>query len=119
VFDTSAEDGFSCVIRIARLERYQEFERAIKWHEITERVAVRLPKIYEIGQIDGHHYVVYKRLLGYDLEKIYSSLSIQENKRVAEEVAEIQQKISLLDRRFFERIFPWYEVVQRIISRSE
>lgn len=118
VYDVSAA-GFSCVIRIARLERNQEFKRGIKWHEIIESVGVRLPKIFEVGEINGHHFAVYERLKGDDLENVYSLLSVHEKRSLAEEVAEIQRKISVVDQCFFEKTIPWYDFLQGIISRSE
>jgi aminoglycoside phosphotransferase (APT) family kinase protein len=119
VFDVSAENGFSCVIRIARPERTQEFERGIKWHAEIESLGVRLPQIYEVGEINDHHFAVYERLMGDDLENLYPSLSAQEVKRIAEEVAEIQRSIQTLDKRLFGRTNSWEEVLRGVISRSE
>lgn len=119
VFDISTGDGFTCVIRIARPKRTHEFVRGIKWHEIIESVGVQLPKIFEIGEIGGHHFAVYERLEGDDLENVYSSLSVPERKKIAEEVAEIQQKISTVSMGHFEIIPPWHDFLQGIVSRSE
>jgi len=119
VFDVSTVNSCSFVIRIARPERSQELESGIVWHKEIERVGVRLPKIYEFGRFDDHYYGIYERLKGDDLENIYSSLSVHEWKSLAEEVAEIQRKISSLDGALFEKISPWYGVLQKIIRRSE
>ncbi|NOY99357.1 MAG: aminoglycoside phosphotransferase family protein [Chloroflexi bacterium] len=119
VFDVLADDDFSCVIRIARPERTKEFERGIFWHEKIELTGVRLPQILEVGEINGHHFAVYERLKGDDLENVYSSLSAQEKRGIAETVAGIQQRISSLDQGLFERIYSWAEVLRGIVSRSE
>jgi len=119
VFDISTENGYSIVIRIARPERTQEFERGIRWHEIIEGVGVQLPKIFEIGEINGHRFAVYERLKGDDLENVYQFLSAQEKKSIAEEVADIQHKISRVDQGHFERIIPWHDFLLMIIARSE
>ena len=119
VYDVAAEDGLSCVIRIARPERSSEFRRGIKWHKIIERVDVRLPEIIEMGVIDSHDFTVYERLPGDDIENVYSSLSNQEKKSLAEEVAEIQRRISLVDQQHFERILHWKDYLLEIVARSE
>ena len=84
VFDVLADNDFSCVIRIARPDRRKEFERGIVWHEKIELIGVRLPQIFEIGEINGHHFAVSERLKGDDLENVYSSLSAQEKRSIAE-----------------------------------
>lgn len=119
VYDVTTYDDFPCVIRIAIPERTDEFKRGLFWHEKIERAGVRLPLIYEIGEIDNHHYAVYERLEGDDLENVYSSLSAQEKRMIAEEVAEIQKRISLLDQAMFQQANPWDEVLRDIIVRSE
>lgn len=119
VYDVRTYDDVSCVIRIARPERREEFERGLFWHEKIERTGVRLPYIYEVGEINNHYFAVYERLKGDDLENVYSSLSTQEKRDLAEEVAEIQQRISTLDHALFQRANPWDEVIRGIIARSE
>ncbi len=119
VFDILADGDFPCVIRIAKPERAKEFVRGLFWHKEIGLLGVRLPQIYEVGEIKGHHFAVYERLQGEDLEKVYSALSAQEKRNIAEEIAETQQKVSALNRSLFEQIYSWKEVLLSIVSRSE
>jgi len=119
VFDARTRDGLLCVIRIAIPERADEFKRGIYWHEITADQGVRLPQIYALGEYKDHLYAIYERLRGDDLENVYPSLSNHEKSCIAKEVAEVQGKITHINRAFFKRVSTWEEVLQDIISRSE
>lgn len=119
VFDVLAKHDFSCVIRIARPERKKEFQRGIFWHQKIENIGIRLPKIFDIGGIKDHPYIVLERLKGDDLENVYASLSTLEKRNIAEKVSGIQQKIALLDPNLFEQIYPWETVLGGIVARSE
>jgi aminoglycoside phosphotransferase (APT) family kinase protein len=119
VFDARTEDGTSCVIRIAVLERSDEFKRGIYWHAIIANQGVCLPQIYNLGGFKGFPYAIYERLKGDDLENVYPSLSNLEKSFIAKEVAEIQRKITAIDQSFFEPIPPWWDVLREVISRSK
>jgi Ser/Thr protein kinase RdoA (MazF antagonist) len=119
VYDVSTDSGLSYVVRIARPERTTEFESGIFWHKQIEDLGVRLPRILAEGDIDGHHYAIYERLKGDDLEHVYPFLTEAQKCAIAGEVAEIQHAIGGLDRRLFAKIDPWIEVLQGIIQRSE
>jgi len=58
-------------------------------------------------------------LPGDDLEEIYPVLSAKARKRIAQSVADIQQKIGELDPSNFVNSPKWGEVLQRILRRSE
>ncbi len=119
VFDVVTEENCSLVVRIARPERNKELENGIYWQEILETLDIPLAHIYHTGRINKHAYAVYERLLGSDLEDAYPSLSTQKKKEVAIQVAEIQQEISLLSKKHFETVYPWRDVINSIIGRSE
>lgn len=119
VFDVLTDDDSTCVIRLARPDRRKEFERGLFWHGKIELTGVRLPKILEFGEINGRYFAVYERLKGDDLENVYSSLSSQEKRNIAEKVAEVQQRVSSLDRGLFAKIYSWEEVLQGVVARSE
>lgn len=119
VFDVVADDGFQYVVRIARPERRKEFERGIYWHKNIARLGVPLPNLFHYGELLSHHYAIYERLLGDDLENVYSLLSAQEKDDIAQKIAEIQKSISFLERKLFERVYPWVEVLRWIVDRSE
>jgi aminoglycoside phosphotransferase (APT) family kinase protein len=119
LYDVAADDGNSFVIRIARPERAVEFKQGLIWHRVIDEIGVQLPKIIEAGEFEGYHFAIYERLLGDDIENVYSSLSIQEKRFLAEEVAEIQRKISIIDQQYFDIILSWKDLVLQIVSRSE
>ncbi len=119
VFDVITEDNCPYVVRIARPERNAELERGLYWQEKLEDLDIPLPQIYHAGKVDNHAYAIYERLPGSDLENIYPTLSIQQKRDVAFQVAKIQQKVHLLRKRHFETISPWVDVINSIVSRSE
>jgi aminoglycoside phosphotransferase (APT) family kinase protein len=110
VFEVITEDDCPYVVRIARPERNAELERGIYWQEKLEGLDIPLPQIYETGKIDNH---------ASDLEDVYPSLSRQQKRELAFQVAKIQQKVHLLSKQHFESAHPWLEVINSIVDRSE
>jgi len=119
VFDVVTKENVPYVVRIARPERRFEFERGIYWQERLESIGIPLPKIYHKGIVNNHPYAVYERVPGSDLENVYSSLSTQEKRDIANTVAELQQKVHLLGRQHFDNIDCWVDVIYAIVKRTE
>lgn len=119
VFDVATEDEFSCVVRITTPDRKEELEAGLQWQQKLEGVGVPLPTVYQVGQIEEYPFVIYERLPGDDLEEIYPVLSTKARKRIAQSVADIQQKVGELDPLDFVNSPKWGEVLQLILRRSE
>ncbi len=85
----------------------------------SRAVGIPLPEIYHTGAVNNHLWSVYERLPGTDLEDAYPSLSTLGKRDIAHAVAKIQQKVHLLDKHHFQRIYPWVDVIHTIVKRSE
>jgi hypothetical protein len=119
VYDVSVNNGISCVLRVARPKRHSEFNRGMYWHSKIENLGLPLPEMFATGVSKGHPYALYQRLEGDDLENVYSSLSFQALKEIAWTLTGFQVKVAKLGIKHFERTYPWIEVLEAIVNRSE
>lgn len=119
VVSVETSGGSEYVIRIATPERKSELVDGLLWHKRLDDLGVPLPTIYDSGEINGFHFVLYERLPGDDLESIYSSLGANSKKEIAASVAWIQERVAALDKEYFNEYPAWPDVITGIIDRSE
>ena len=119
VVSVKTPQGDDYVVRIATPERKQELLDGLLWHGRLDDLGVPLPSLHDSGEIDGHHFALYDRLPGEDLENIYSSLEPQSKRKIAVSVAQVQQTVSKLDKAYFGDYPAWPDAVNGILDRSE
>lgn len=119
------------MVRIAKPSRRKELQGGLYWHAKLEEVGVPLPRLLGSGEVEGYPFAVYERLLGTDLEKIYSTLHEADRKRFAEGVAGIQRKVGTLPRALgyghalsyddscLAKFSSWQDVLTGILDRTE
>lgn len=97
VYDVETDDSEKLVVRLARPDLKYFFEGALKWYDILKGQNVPLPTLY-YSTLDeakfGFPVMIMERLLGTDLDQVYSSLSAEQKHRIAEKIIAIQQSVA-------------------------
>ncbi|MGA2441693.1 MAG: phosphotransferase [Tepidisphaeraceae bacterium] len=94
VYDVVLTDGRNVVARIAVEENRRQIEGGIFWSGVLRRIGVPLPALlFADAKGDPFAYMVPERLPGTDLANIYDGLSLEQKQTLAEQLAEIQDRV--------------------------
>lgn len=99
VYDVETDEGEKIVIRLARPDLKYFFEGALSWYEPLQRINVPLPSLYFSAVNDGKFgfpVMIMERLLGKDLDEVYTQLSTVQKHRIADQIIAIQQAVATL-----------------------
>ena len=84
------------VVRATTPERKFLFDGALHWYDRLKAVGVPLPNCCGSGEVNGVHFMLLEHLPGKDLGEVYPLLSAELKKRIAEQVTEVEEKVSQL-----------------------
>lgn len=99
VFDVLTTDGRRVVARLARRGQEDTFASAVYWHQLLAPRGVPLPALLAVDvqpSRGSFPYMLMERLPGRDLGEEYLSLSISQKRRLAQQLARIQESVSEL-----------------------
>jgi Ser/Thr protein kinase RdoA (MazF antagonist) len=99
VFDVLTVDGRRVVVRLARSGQEGTFASAMYWHQRLVPRGVPLPALLAVDvkpSRGSFPFMLMDRLPGRDLGEEYLSLSVSHKRRLAEQLAHIQQCVSEL-----------------------
>ena len=120
VFDVTTTSGDSYVVRITSPARKGELDTGLYWHRILVKIDVPLSKLYQTDVVDNRPFAIYERLPGADLEEVYPTLTSTAKRNIAHTVADIQQRVHQLDKRYLlEPPSDWRDILETILRRSE
>lgn len=131
VYDVELADGQKVVARLGRGEQQDDVAGALAWHRMLEPIGVPLAKLlgYGLETTDGAYpFLLLERLPGRDLAYEYVSLSSEQKRTLARQIAGIQRQVGQLppgpgygfagsyeDRNLH---VSWQDVVQASLERS-
>ena len=127
VYDVTTVTGVRFVVRIGTPDSRAQFAGARYWSRILRPLGVPLPELLGEGELRGFPYLVLTRLPGHDLENVYSKLTRNDRRAIAEEVCRVQRIVHALppgkgfgyahsdDGPFQDT---WASVIDRLLARS-
>jgi aminoglycoside phosphotransferase len=127
VYAARAPGGEERVVKLGLAAQRDDFAGAVHWSQTLRPLGVPLPELIAHGEHRGLPYVVLEYLQGQDLAFVYSRLSSQERKTIAERVFEVQEVVATIPAQGgygFLRIpgerlhSSWRDVVDASIARS-
>lgn len=99
VYDAIGADGRKIVARLAQPGGAGSLAGAVYWYERLRPLGVPLPELlgYDLtGQKFGYPYLLLERLPGRDLGLVYATLNVDQKRRLAREIAQLQKIVSTL-----------------------
>ena len=131
VYDVVTESGRNVVVRMALPEHQGNLAGGVYWSERLRPIGVPLPTIpyHDLdASITPFPSLILERLPGTDLGEVYSGLTVDEKRRLADEVVRIQHLVGTLPMgngfgyvESYEKGFPcrtWSELVHGVLARS-
>lgn len=95
VYKIIFEDNTNLVVRLNTPDKLDQYKSAIYWHEKLNPVNIPLPKIYASNTKQGTiPYLIMEYIDGKDLGEVYEDLNSSQRKRIAEDIAHIQNQVA-------------------------
>jgi hypothetical protein len=113
---------------ILRLSKSDEYN-SVYWLNKLKNLSISIPKVLAKGQFETYNYLILNHIEGQDLGHVYSELSANEKKNIAENIINIQIQVSTLDKNdgygfavhYNDKMLKksWKEVILEDLKRSE
>lgn len=98
VYDVVFASGQNVVVRLSHPDHRLELAGGVFWQQELRGVGVRVPDVLAFDVEGDQPYMILERLTGTDLGNVFDHLSERSLARVAESVADMQQRTSRLIR---------------------
>lgn len=99
VYDVALPGGGAIVVRMAPPGMSVTFDGALYWYERLRPLGIPMPDLLH-ADVDGRRHgvplLIMERLPGTDLGHVYPSLTVQQKRRIVEEIVEIQRRAGSL-----------------------
>lgn len=100
-------------------EENKAYEDTIYWLKELSAIDIPIPKVLFHGKYETYSYLVLNFIEGEDIGLIYSNLTKEEKKKIAEDVMEIQRKVSKLQIKHSNNDWSWNSVLNELLDRAD
>lgn len=100
-------------------EESGSYKDTVYWLERLAKVEVPVPKMIAKGNFQGYEYVILSYLEGRDLGLVYTRLTRDEKRIIAQEVVQIQNRVALLELEDVKENWTWYDFLDEMFERAK
>ncbi|MBR6627574.1 MAG: phosphotransferase [Lachnospiraceae bacterium] len=100
-------------------EENNAYENTIYWLNELAAIDIPIPKVLFHGKHETYWYLVLNYIEGEDIGLVYSDLTKEEKKNIAEDVMEIQRKVSGLQIKHSKNDWSWKSVLDELLDRAD
>ncbi len=100
-------------------EENNAYEDTIHWLTELSALDIPIPKVLFYGKHEAYHYLVLNFIEGEDIGLVYPKLTKAEKKKIAEDVMEIQRKVSRLQLSHTDDAWSWTSVLNEMLDRAD
>ena len=100
-------------------EENNAYENTIYWLNELSVIDIPIPKVLFYGKYEIYWYLVLNYIEGEDIGLVYSKLTQEEKKKIAEDVIGIQRKVSGLQIKHSDNDWSWRSVLDELLDRAD
>lgn len=100
-------------------EENNAYENTIYWLNELNTIDIPIPKVLFYGKYETYWYLILNYIEGEDIGLVYSSLTKEKKKKIAEDVIEIQRKVSRLQIKHNNNVWSWKSVLNELLDRAD
>lgn len=104
---------------IIRCSEDNTYEDTIYWLEQLSALDIPVSKVISRGRFQGYEYLILSYIKGKDIGLVYKNLSVAEKKEIAQQVVDIQNKVSKLPQKSLPADWKWRDFIEDMLNRAE